>query len=210
MKPKAVFFDVDGTIIPLEVIVKTFQSCCRQLKVRVLTREEVMENAISYKLSEALSKLLPGVDQEKFKECFRKTQIENFKRYGKILPFVKSTFDFIQKKGIKIGVVTTKVRSEALAILNGYDLPFDTLVAGDDVKERKPNPQPVLKACENLGVSPWQCVFVGDHPFDMLAAKAAGCTAVGTLTGWGKRKNLTDAGADDIIKNLSYLKKLIE
>jgi pyrophosphatase PpaX len=210
MRPKAIFFDVDGTIIPLEVIVKTFQSCCRQLNVRVLTKKEIIDNAISYKLSEALDKLLPEVDYEKFKKCFEITQINNFKKYSKILPFVKSTFNFINKKRIKIGIVTTKSRSEALAILNGYDLPFNTLVAGDDVKKRKPDSEPVLKACENLNLNPKDCLFVGDHPFDMIAAKSAGCFAVGTLTGWGNKKNLKSAGADDIIKNLSSLKKLIE
>ena len=210
MKPKAIFFDVDGTIISLEVIVKTFQSCCRQLNARVLTKKEIMENAISYKLSEALDKLLPEVDYEKFKKYFEITQIKNFKKFSKILPFVKTIFNLINKKGIKIGVVTTKSRSEALAILNGYDLPFNTLVSGSDVKKRKPDPEPVLKACENLNLDPKDCIFVGDHPFDMLAAKSAGCFAVGTLTGWGNRENLKNAGADDIIKNLSSLKKLIE
>jgi HAD superfamily hydrolase (TIGR01549 family) len=210
MRPKAIFFDVDGTIISLEVIVKTFQSCCRQLNVRVLTKNEIMDNAISYKLSEALDNLLPEVDYERFKKCFEITQINNFKKYSKILPFVKSTFNFINKKRIKIGIVTTKSRSEALAILNGYDLHFNTLVAGDDVKKRKPDPEPVLKACENLNLNPKDCLFVGDHPFDMMSAKSAGCFAVGTLTGWGNKKNLKSAGADDIIKNLSSLKKLIE
>jgi pyrophosphatase PpaX len=210
MRPNAVFFDVDGTIIPLKIIVKTFQSCCKQLGVRILTKKEIMDNAISYKLSEALSKLLPEVDQEKFKECFRKTQIENFKKYGEILPFVKSTFNFVSKKGIRIGIITTKIRAEALAILKGYELPFNTLVAGDDVKKRKPDPEPVLKACDNLKINPWDCVFVGDHPFDMLAAKAAGCAAIGILTGWGNSENLKSAGADYVIKNLSHLKKLIE
>jgi pyrophosphatase PpaX len=210
MKPKAIFFDVDGTIISLEVIVKTFQSCCRQLNVRVLTKKEIMDNAISYKLSEALDRLLPNVDYEKFKKCFETTQIKNFKKFSKILPSVKTTFNLINKKGIKIGIVTTKSRIEALAILNGYDLHFNTLVSGSDVKKRKPDPEPVLRACENLNLNPWDCIFVGDHPFDMLAAKSAGCFAVGTLTGWGNRKNLKDAGADNIIKNLSSLKKLIE
>ena len=209
MKPKAIFFDVDGTIITLEVIVKTFQSCCRQLNLRTLTRKEIMENAISYKLSEALSKLLPEADYNDFKKCFAKTQIKNFKKFGGILPFVKPTFDFVKKKGIKIGIVTTKIRSEAIAILKGYKLPYDTLIAGDDVKKRKPHPEPVLKACRNLKLKPKDCIFVGDHPFDMMAAKSAGCVAVGTLTGWGNRKNLKNAGADATIKNLSSLKKLI-
>lgn len=135
MKPKAVFFDVDGTIIPLGVVVKTFQDCCRHFKVRVLTKKEVMENAIGFKLSEAAPKLLPGVKLSDFKKYFEEIQTKKFKRYASILPFVKSTFSFIKNKGIMIGIVTTKSRNEALAVLNGYRLPFDSLVSGSDVKK---------------------------------------------------------------------------
>jgi HAD superfamily hydrolase (TIGR01549 family) len=210
MKPKAIFFDVDGTIIPLDVVVKCFRACCKHFKVRVLTKKEIMKNSIGYRLFEVIPKLLPGVDYHKFKEYFEKTQIRNFKKYSEILPFVKLTFNFVNKKGIKIGIVTTKSRSEALAILKGYKLPYDTLVAGNDVKNRKPDPESVLKACKSLKLKPKDCMFVGDHPFDMQAAKSAGCLAVGVLTGWGNRKNLKNAGAKYLIKDLRGLKKLIE
>jgi pyrophosphatase PpaX len=210
MKPKAIFFDVDGTIIPLDVVVRTFQSCCKHFKVRILTRKEIMENAIGYRLYEVLPLFFPNVNHKSFVEFFERNQIKNFKKYGKTLPFVKATFSYIKKREIKIGIVTTKSRNEALAILKGYKLPFDALVSGSDIKKRKPDPESVFKVCKKLRVKPKDCMFVGDHPFDMQAAKAADCLAVGTLTGWGERKNLTDAGADEIIKNLSYLKKLIE
>lgn len=210
MKPKAIFFDIDGTIIPLDVVVKTFQNCCKHFNVKILTKKEIMKRTIGYKLFEVLPKLLPGVDHKEFKKYFEKTQIKNFKKYSKILPFVKTTFNFISKKGIKIGIITTKSGSEALAILKGYDLPYDTLVAGNDVKKRKPDPESVLKACKNIKVKPKDCIFVGDHPFDMKAAKSAGCSAIGVLTGWGNRKNLKKAGAKYLIKDLKVLKKLIE
>jgi len=210
MKPKAIFFDVDGTIVPLDVVVKTFQSCCRQLGVRVLSKNVIIKYSIGYRLSESIPKILPEVNLEKFRACFQDTQIKNFKKFARILPFVKSTFKFIDKKKIKIGIVTTKRRSEAFAILKGYKLPYDTVVGGDDVKNKKPDPEPVLKACKNLRLNPKDCMFVGDHPFDMMAAKSVGSLAIGTLTGWGNRKNLKNAGADYIIKNLSGLKKLIK
>jgi len=210
MKPKAIFFDIDGTIISLDVVVKTFQSCCRQLGLRILSKEDIINHSIGYRLSESLPRILPEANIEEFRKCFLKTQIKNFKKFAKLLPFVKATFHFVNKKGIKLGIVTTKRRVEALAILKGYNLPYNTVVAGDDVKNKKPDPEPVLKACKNLKIKPKYCIFVGDHPFDMEAAKSAGCFPVGVLTGWDNEKNLKKAGADDIIKNLSYLKKIIQ
>ncbi|MEM5782071.1 MAG: HAD-IA family hydrolase [Candidatus Aenigmatarchaeota archaeon] len=209
MKPKAIFFDVDGTIIPLDVVVKTFQDCCKHFKVKKISKKKILKNAIGYRLYEVLPKFFPNVNYQEFKNYFEETQIKNFKKYAKLLPFVKSTFLYLRKQGIKIGIITTKTRKEALAILNGYKLPFDTLVSGSDVKNRKPNPESVFKACESLNLEPKDCIFVGDHPFDMLAAKKAGCLAIGILTGWGNKINLKKAGAGYIIKDLSFLKKLI-
>jgi len=212
MKPKAIFFDVDGTIIPLKVVVKTFQETCRHFNIKVLSNKKLLDTIVGYKLEEVIPKIIPeaiSIEKE-FIRCFEDYQIKNFKKYGKLLPHVKSIFREIKRRKIKIGIVTTKKRSEALAILRGYKLFYDTLVGHDDVKKRKPSPEPTLKACKNLKVKPKDCIFVGDHPFDMLSAKGAGCFAIGVLTGWGTTYKLKRAGADHIIKDLRGLKELIE
>jgi N-acetyl-D-muramate 6-phosphate phosphatase len=210
MKLKALLFDMDGTIVPLGLVVKCFQECCRHFHLRVLTRKELMENAVGYKMSESIPKLIPGFDWRVFQKYFEKLQIRNFKKYSKLLPTVKKTFMFIDGKELKIGVVTTKIRSEASAILKGYGLPYDVLVGGDEVKRRKPNPESIIMACRKLRLAPKECMFVGDHPFDMEAAASAGCVPAGTLTGWGNKKNLKAAGAKYVIRNLEGLERMIE
>lgn len=211
MKLKAIMFDVDGTIIPLKVAIRNFQVTCKHFGFKSPTSKELLSNAIGFRIGEVLPKLIPDAVpiEKEFVKYFEDNQMKNFKKYGKLLPFVKSTLDYIHEKGIKIGIVTTKKRNEALAILNGYKLHYNFLVGGDDVINRKPHPESVLKACEGLEVNPRYCMFVGDHPFDMQASKSAGCLATGILTGWGNRKNLKDTGADYIIKNLKDLIKLI-
>ncbi len=210
--PKAIFFDVDGTIIPLKVVIKNFQETCKHFKIKVLTSKEILNKSIGYRLSEIIPKVIPEAKpfEKEFIKYFEDNQIKNFKKYGRLLPFVKSTFKEIIKRKIKIGIITTKKRREAKAILDGYNLPYDIIIGNNDVKNRKPDPEPVLKACKKLKVKPKDCIFVGDTLFDMKAAKSAGCLAIGVLTGWGNRKNLKRAGADYIIKDLSDLIKLIE
>ncbi len=212
MRPKAIFFDVDGTMISLDVAIKTFQDTCRHFKIGVLANEKLLKKAIGYRLSETIENIIPEAVPivKDFMKYFEEKQIENIKKHSTLLPFVKLTIDFLYKSGIKIGIVTTKKRSEALAVLERFKLHYNTLVAGDDVRNRKPHPEPILKACENLELNPRYCVFVGDHPFDMQAAVAAGCLPIGVLTGWGNTKNLKDAGAKYIIKNLKELIKLID
>jgi len=212
MRPKAIFFDVDGTIIPLKVAVKTFQETSKHFNIKSLSSKILLKDAIGYSLHETINKMIPDAIpvENEFKKYFEELQIKNFRKFGGLLPHVKSTLEFVHNKGIRIGIVTTKKRSEALAILNGYRIHYNALVAGDDVRNRKPHPEPVLKACEGVETNPRFCVFVGDHPFDMQAAKSAGCRAIGVLTGWGNEKNLKDAGADYIIKDLRGLIKLIK
>ncbi len=95
----------------------------------------------------------------------------------------------------RLAVVTSRPRYEALAFLAQYDLAglFSAVITRDDVRRLKPHPMPVLKAAEKLGVSPRQCVMVGDTEVDVRAAKAAGALAVGVLCGFGESDDFGEA-----------------
>jgi len=212
MKIKAIFFDIDGTLIPLDGVIECLQDTCRYFKTIVPTKRELMRYVIGYKITEIMPSIIPETRDyiEEFTQYFKNLYVKNYKKYSELFPYVKDILSFIKKRKIKIGIITTKKRDEAKVILKGYELFYDILVSQDDVKKRKPDPEPVLKACYELRLKPEDCIFVGDHPFDMIAAKHAGCLAVGVLTGWGKKHNLKNAGADFVVKDLRSLKKLIE
>jgi HAD superfamily hydrolase (TIGR01509 family) len=55
---------------------------------------------------------------------------------------------------------------------------FDVVVAGDDVDEGKPHPEPYLTAAVRLGVDPTQCLALEDSPTGVTSAAAAGCRVV--------------------------------
>jgi pyrophosphatase PpaX len=61
---------------------------------------------------------------------------------------------------------------------------FETIVGGDETERHKPDPQPLLLAAERLGADPADTAYVGDSPFDVRAAKAAGMFAVAVT--WGR------------------------
>jgi pyrophosphatase PpaX len=146
---------------------------------------------------------------EEFDDYYRNSynaDVRSIKPY----PYVKKVFESVKNKGIKVGVITTKSRRQALVTLNFYKLPYDVVMGYEDAKRRKPYPDPILEACKKLKLKPKDCVMVGDHPFDIISAKRAGSSGIGILTGWGDRKNLKKAGAAFIIKDLIGLIKLIE
>lgn len=77
--------------------------------------------------------------------------------------------------GIPCALVTMSYRRLAEAVLGG--LPpgtFTTLVAGDDVRNGKPHPEPYLTAAARLGVPPAGCVAIEDSPTGVASAEAAG------------------------------------
>jgi HAD superfamily hydrolase (TIGR01549 family) len=92
----------------------------------------------------------------------------------------------LKERGHRLGIVTAKRRLTvdlAFARLPIEHL-FETVVGGDETEQHKPHPAPLLLALERMGASPEDAVYVGDSPFDMEAAKAAGLYAIGVS--WGR------------------------
>ncbi len=58
------------------------------------------------------------------------------------------------------------------------------MIGGDDVKNKKPHPEPLLLVAEKLGLTPGELLFVGDSRNDIQAAAAAGCRSVGLTYGY--------------------------
>ncbi|MOA39229.1 Pyrophosphatase PpaX [compost metagenome] len=90
----------------------------------------------------------------------------------------------LHRHGIKLGVVTTKVRETTERALQMFGLsPYlGTVVTILDVEHPKPHPEPVLMAMKQLGANPATTLMVGDSPADIQAANAAG--AISVAVGW--------------------------
>jgi 2-phosphoglycolate phosphatase len=86
---------------------------------------------------------------------------------------------------LRWGVVTNKIRRFTEPLVTQFES-FSTchsLVCADDVGASKPDPSGLLQAAKQLGLSPYQCIYVGDHPRDVQAAHAAGMKAI--AVSWG-------------------------
>lgn len=112
-------------------------------------------------------------------------------------PQTEAGLGLLKSLGIPLAVVTNK--SEVLAVkllkdlgLDGY---FSMVVGGDTLPERKPSPEPLRYVAEVLGVDCKNMLMVGDSHNDILAAKAAGCVAVGVTYGYGDMVELSQEEA---------------
>jgi sugar-phosphatase len=98
------------------------------------------------------------------------------------------------------GIVTSASRALAQARLRAARLPQPkTLVSGDDVAAGKPHPAGYLEAAHRLGVDAGACVAFEDAPAGIMAAKAAGMTAVAIAT---TQPTHDLAGADHLVADL--------
>ena len=87
--------------------------------------------------------------------------------------------------GYKMGVVTSKLSSIAkrgLQICGLYDY-VDFCIGSDTCVTFKPNPEPLLRGMVAMRALPHECIYIGDAPYDIQAAKNAGCTSVAVT--WG-------------------------
>jgi HAD superfamily hydrolase (TIGR01509 family) len=87
-------------------------------------------------------------------------------------------------QGVRQVIVTMSMRRMALVVQQavhdqtGLQV-FDFVVAGDDVVNGKPHPEAYLKAAEQLGLTPQECVAFEDSINGLTSAEAAGTRAVG-------------------------------
>ena len=103
-----------------------------------------------------------------------------------LLPGIAELLQVIEHKGLKWGIVTNKPRRFTQRLIASMDLQQRAacVVSGDDAPQPKPSPATLLMACEQIGVKPEQCVYVGDAERDIQAGKAAGIQTVVALFGY--------------------------
>lgn len=111
--------------------------------------------------------------------------------------------------GWRIATASGFPRVVGRAILDrfGWDYP---VVCDEDVKEHRPAPDPVLKACEILSVLAPETIVIGDTPQDVLSAKAAGACSVAVATGKFSSEELAEYRPTYIISALAELPALLE
>jgi HAD superfamily hydrolase (TIGR01509 family) len=117
----------------------------------------------------------------------------------RVFPKVRELFQALKDRRIHTALATSNSRALLSVLLERVqlDLP-DVIVTGEEVRATKPAPDIVLAAADALGVARDRCAYIGDTPYDAMAATAAGIRAFGVLTGGHTEAALRAAGAQKI------------
>src|SRR5437899_10271457 len=91
----------------------------------------------------------------------------------------------LHEEGRRLGVVTAKRRATVELAFARVPLGhlFETIVGGDETERHKPDPEPLLLGAKRMNAEPGRTAYVGDSPFDLRAAKAAGMHAAAATRG---------------------------
>jgi phosphoglycolate phosphatase len=117
----------------------------------------------------------------------------------------------LHEAGLKTAVVTNKQQRFALSLTRRLGLSdwIDVIVGGDSCARRKPDPMPVLFACESLGVPPARSLMVGDSINDVQAARAAGVPIVCVPYGYNEGMDPRSLPCDQLIESIADLPALL-
>lgn len=185
MSIKTILFDLDGTIVNSnELINASFEYTFKKYGMEFTSEEILQFNGPT--LIETFGKISPG-NEEAMIRTYREFNLGQHEKYITLFPDVIETIEQLIEKGIKVGIVTSKMR-DAVKLgmeITGIDRYFETIITLDDVIESKPHPEAVVKAMIELDGKPESTLMVGDNYHDILAGQHAGVKTAGVA--WSQK-----------------------
>ena len=127
--------------------------------------------------------------------------------FAAVYPGVAEGLQQLRDAGLQLACLTNKPLSFAKPLLQakGLDSFFAHVFGGDSFERKKPDPLPLLKTCEALGVKPSQALMVGDSSNDAQAARAAGCPVVLVRYGYNHGEPVDGVDADAHVDTLTHI-----
>ncbi|HEY7794069.1 MAG TPA: HAD-IA family hydrolase [Gaiellaceae bacterium] len=184
MRFPVVLFDFDGTVIDSgAIILASMRHATKTVLGREIPDEELGRAVGGSGLVEQM-RLIDADRVDELVACYRE---HNEPLHAELAECAGMTdvLTRLKDEGRRLGVVTAK-RRETVRLAFSY-LPlerfFDVVVGSDDTERHKPDPQPLAHALDLLKATRDDAVYVGDSPFDIRAAKAAGMHSVAVT--WG-------------------------
>jgi len=119
-------------------------------------------------------------DYDTLRDIFLDYYANNICVHSQLFDDTAELVDTLEKHGIKWGIVTNKPHRYTVPLMQalGYAERAACLVSGDTYAHAKPHPEPLLKACQVIGVSAAECLYLGDDLRDMQAANSAGMRGI--------------------------------
>lgn len=179
-----VLFDLDGTVLDtVELIRASHAHAVREVLGVELPDEELMAG-----IGTPLREQMEVFSAERADELFHVYRAWNHANTARLIeryPGVDEVLLELEAEGARLGIVTSKMLDAVELAFAALPPPivWDVVITTEDTPLHKPHPAPLIAALERLEGTPAEAVYVGDSPFDLQAARAAGMAGIGVT--WG-------------------------
>lgn len=206
-----VLFDLDGTILDTnELIIISFLHALEGVAEEGFSREHIIPS-MGAPLVDQMRRF-SGLDNvDHLIDAYREVNLRLHDQYVKLFEQVEEVLADLHADGVKLGVVTTKMRlttDRGLAFTNIAKY-MDVVITIDDVQHAKPHAEPVQKALQGLGADPQRALMVGDSTVDIQSGINAGVKTVGVSWSLKGEQVLREAGAHYIIQSMQELYDIV-
>lgn len=207
MRFPIVLFDLDGTIVDSGWIIL---ASYRHATTTVLGRDYPDEVLLARVGAGDLEEQMREFDVERSDELARAYREFYAPLHSELqaFPGMLELLRRLDEEGRTLGIVSAKRHDIVQLALDalGFGDTLDIVVGSDEAPRGKPHPDQIRLALNRLGADPDQTAYVGDAPFDVAAAKAAGVYAVGVT--WGgihTRERMEGEGPDAVVDTAEEL-----
>ncbi|PIE82504.1 MAG: phosphoglycolate phosphatase [Cardiobacteriales bacterium] len=213
---KAVWFDLDGTLMDTaNDLAAAINACIYDAGYPTAAAETIKRH-----INEGAKSMLSAALACERSDTIIETLLTKFPPYYEANLCDKTAwFDGMEKivtrlenDNIPWGVVTNKAERYSIPLIKklGLDKRVAALVCGDTTAKTKPSPQPLLFACQQVGINPDKCIFIGDSSNDIQAGNEAGMVTVAAGYGYlDSGKQISDWQADYIIEQANELTEIL-
>ncbi len=214
-------FDLDGTLIDsVPDLAKALNATLLELGLPTFSEAKIRE-WIGNGASMLLKRGIAGkreIDSKIDEALFNRALERFFMHYKDVLSDatglyagVAKTLEELKGAGYTMAIVSNKPTQFIRPILRNLAIEqhFDLIVGGDDLPRKKPDPMPLLYACNKLACPKHKAVMIGDSSNDILAAKAANIPVIAVSYGYDNGISIKELGADALIEEFKELRGLL-
>jgi phosphatidylglycerol:prolipoprotein diacylglycerol transferase len=204
---KAILFDMDDTLLSLNV---NWKGLTEEIdvdyfhgKYPYLTPHKFFVAYFSRLLKQLTNKQQLDVRRRRL-EVERQGTVT-----GTCFPYAPMIADLSKK--YKLGVISGNYKPTVNAALSkcGLKKYMKVIISIDDCPVSKPSPEPMFMALRKLGIKPNEAAYVGDHPDDTRAGKAAGMKTIAVAATEFAFRRLEKVKPDAIVKNIGQIPKVL-
>ncbi|WP_010289189.1 HAD family hydrolase [Kurthia massiliensis] len=209
----AVLFDLDGTLFDRASVVQTFISRQHERLNLQCDRDAYLERFLALDKNgtvwkdKVYTQLVEEFSLPFSMNALLADYIIHFPEYVVPFPHLEQLLSNLKAQGQKLAIVSNGIGQFQLSVIHalGMEQYFDAILISDWEKLRKPDARLFQRACDKLGVSVEESLFVGDNPeVDIDGAKGAGM-----LTAW-KKSGDQQVNADYVVDDLLDIETIIQ